>query len=131
MAAMSLEVDLFWSFRSPYSYLATPRLLALERQYELDVHVRPVLPIAVRIAGFFERVNPLWPPYLMRDTMPSPSQWPAPAAPDPDRTVGFHTTRTIPAEQLRPRLTCRRARAERGVRAVVSAKSPRIRRNAR
>ena len=28
-----------------------------------------VLPIAVRIAGFFDRVNTLWPPYLLRDTM--------------------------------------------------------------
>jgi 2-hydroxychromene-2-carboxylate isomerase len=28
-----------------------------------------VLPIAVRIEGFFDTVNPLWPPYLMRDTM--------------------------------------------------------------
>ena len=31
--------------------------------------IRPVLPIAVRIPGFFDRVNPLWPPYLLRDCM--------------------------------------------------------------
>jgi len=31
-------------------------------RYDLEVRVRPVLPIAVRIAGFFDRVNPLWPP---------------------------------------------------------------------
>jgi len=64
---MSLSVEVFWSFRSPYSYLATPQLQDFERQWDLDIVVRPVLPIAVRIDGFFKRVNPLWPPYLARD----------------------------------------------------------------
>jgi 2-hydroxychromene-2-carboxylate isomerase len=64
---MTLSVDLFWSFRSPYSYLATPRLRALQREHDVDVNVRVVLPLAVRVEGFFERVNPLWPPYLFRD----------------------------------------------------------------
>jgi len=65
---MTLAIDVFWSFRSPYSYLATPRLVRLARDYDLDVNVRVVLPIAVRLPGFFDTVNPLWPPYLMRDT---------------------------------------------------------------
>jgi 2-hydroxychromene-2-carboxylate isomerase len=66
---MTLSVDVFWSFRSPYSYLATKRLVRIAQDYDVDVRVRPVLPIAVRIPGFFETVNPLWPPYLLRDTM--------------------------------------------------------------
>lgn len=66
---MTLSVDLFWSFRSPYSYLATGRLVELERQYDLEISVRPVLPLAVRDPGFFQKVNPLWPPYLIRDTV--------------------------------------------------------------
>jgi len=66
---MTLSVDLFWSFRSPYSYLATGRLVELERQYELEITVRPVLPLAVRDPDFFQKVNPLWPPYLIRDTL--------------------------------------------------------------
>ena len=41
-------IDVFWSFRSPYSYLATPDLLRLREDYDLDVRFRPVLPIAVR-----------------------------------------------------------------------------------
>jgi 2-hydroxychromene-2-carboxylate isomerase len=45
---MSLPVDVFWSFRSPYSYLATPDMLALERDYEVTVNLRVVLPLAVR-----------------------------------------------------------------------------------
>jgi 2-hydroxychromene-2-carboxylate isomerase len=66
---MSLEVRLFWSFRSPYSYLATPRLRELIRGYDVDIVVRPVLPIAVRIKDFFKNVNPLWPPYLVNDVV--------------------------------------------------------------
>jgi len=66
---MSLSFDLFWSFRSPYSYLATGRLVRIAAEYDVDINVRPVLPIAVRIDGFFDTVNPLWPPYLLRDTM--------------------------------------------------------------
>lgn len=64
---MGLEVDVFWSFRSPYSYLATGRLVALRAQYDIDMHIRPVLPLAVRTPDFFDRVNPLFPAYLLRD----------------------------------------------------------------
>jgi 2-hydroxychromene-2-carboxylate isomerase len=45
---MTHAVDVFWSFRSPYSYLVTPDLLRLREDFEVDVHFRPVLPIAVR-----------------------------------------------------------------------------------
>lgn len=45
---MAQNVDVFWSFRSPYSYLVTPDLLRLRDDYEVDVRFRPVLPIAVR-----------------------------------------------------------------------------------
>lgn len=81
---MTLEYDLFWSFRSPYSYLVTPRLLELERDYDVRCNVRPVYPIAVRIKGFFKQVNPMWPPYLLKDTARIaemeglPYAWPSP-----------------------------------------------------
>lgn len=45
---MTQDVDVFWSFRSPYSYLATPDLLRLQDEYDVNVRFRPVLPIAVR-----------------------------------------------------------------------------------
>lgn len=64
---MALHLDLFWSFRSPYSYLAASRLMQLQRDFDLDIALRPVYPIALRIPGFFKKVNPLWPPYLLRD----------------------------------------------------------------
>ena len=81
---MTLTYDLFWSFRSPYSYLVTKRLVALERDHDVKAVVRPVYPIAVRIPGFFKQVNPMWPPYLMKDTRRIaemeglPYAWPSP-----------------------------------------------------
>jgi len=81
---MTLSFDLFWSFRSPYSYLATPRLVEMERDYDLRINVRPVYPLAVRSGDFFEKQNPLWIPYLMRDTyrlaevLGLPYRWPRP-----------------------------------------------------
>lgn len=81
---MTLTYDLFWSFRSPYSYLVTKRLKALERDHDVKAVVRPVYPIAVRIPGFFKQVNPMWPPYLMKDTRRIaemeglPYAWPSP-----------------------------------------------------
>jgi 2-hydroxychromene-2-carboxylate isomerase len=81
---MTLHVDLFWSFRSPYSYLVTQRMRALAEARGVDVAARVVLPLAVRDPGFFARVNPLWPPYLMRDIarvaehLGLPIRWPRP-----------------------------------------------------
>jgi 2-hydroxychromene-2-carboxylate isomerase len=97
---MTLAVEVFWSFRSPYSYLATPRLVELERTYDLCVHVRPVLPIAVRIEGFFDRVNPLWPPYLFRDTLRIAQSLGLPYAwPQPDPIVQEFPSRKVAKEQ--------------------------------
>src|SRR5271156_234526 len=81
---MSLQVDLFWSFRSPYSYLAVPRLVVLEAEYDVEFRVRPVYPLAVRGSSFFQRVDPLFCPYLFPDTariaesLGLPFAWPRP-----------------------------------------------------
>lgn len=42
------QVDVFWSFRSPYSYLVTPDLLRLREDFDVEVHLRPVVPVALR-----------------------------------------------------------------------------------
>ncbi len=100
MAPMSLAVDVFWSFRSPYSYLATGRLVQIAAEFDVDVRVRPVLPLAVRVPDFFQKVNPLWPPYLLRDTMRIAEflgvgfGWPR-----PDPIVQEFPSRTVAAEQ--------------------------------
>lgn len=66
---MSLSIDVFWSFRSPYSYLATARLVRLREEYDLTVNALPVLPLAVRTPEFFDRANPLFVSYLLRDAV--------------------------------------------------------------
>ena len=64
---MSLSFDLYWSFRSPYSYLIVPRLLRLVASHDVTCVVRPVYPLAVRTPEFFDTRDPLWAPYLLRD----------------------------------------------------------------
>ena len=53
---MTLSVDLFFSFRSPYSYLALPKTLKLVEEYDLAVKLRPVYPIEkVKPEDFFSK----------------------------------------------------------------------------
>lgn len=61
------RLDVFWSFRSPYSWLATGRLTEIARDYAVDFRFRPVRPLAMREPDFFERNRPQWLPYLFRD----------------------------------------------------------------
>jgi 2-hydroxychromene-2-carboxylate isomerase len=97
---MSLSYELFWSFRSPYSYLITPRLVALQRDYDVRAVVRPVYPLAVRTPEFFTAQDPLWVGYLMRDIareaefLGLPIRWPR-----PDPVKMDFATRTYPKEQ--------------------------------
>ena len=103
---MTLAIDLFWSFRSPYSYLATGRLVGIARDYDLDVAVRPVHPIALRdpdkVFG-----NPLAGMYIVRDSTRVAAQLGIPIAwPRPDPVVQNFATREIAREQpLARRLT--------------------------
>ncbi|MEI9992369.1 MAG: 2-hydroxychromene-2-carboxylate isomerase [Rhizomicrobium sp.] len=117
---MTLSIDVFWSFRSPYSYLATPRLCEMAEEYDLIVNARPVYPLAVRSGEFFSQVNPMWVPYLMRDTMRIaemlglPYQWPRP---DPV-VVDMQTRAATPNQPYIHRLTrlgCAAAEIGRGM----------------
>ena len=80
----TIEIDVFWSFRSPWSYLATPRLRQWQEDYELTVNFRPVYPIAVRTPEFFDRVDPQWFTYFQTDIfrvaefLQLPFVWPRP-----------------------------------------------------
>jgi 2-hydroxychromene-2-carboxylate isomerase len=42
------RIDFFFSFRSPYSYLAAPRAFALGDRYDVDVVFHGVIPMAMR-----------------------------------------------------------------------------------
>ena len=41
-------LEFFYSFRSPYSYLAAPRVFAIADAFGLDLRIRPVLPMQMR-----------------------------------------------------------------------------------
>ena len=93
-------VDIYWSFRSPYSYLATPRLREMSKRWDVPFTIKPVYPIAVRIPGFFKQVNPLWPPYLMRDCFRIAQFNGLPfGRPTPDPIVMDMATGDVPADQ--------------------------------
>ena len=102
---MTLKADWFVSFRSPYTYLAEARVFDLTQAYDLDLALRPVFPIAIRDPGFFQTVNPKWPPYLLHDTKRVAEQqgiafrWP-----QPDPVVMNNQTREISPDQpyIRP-----------------------------
>ena len=42
------RVDFFFSFRSPYSYLAGPSAFALPERFDIDLHFRGVIPMVMR-----------------------------------------------------------------------------------
>ncbi|MBX9944073.1 MAG: DsbA family protein [Reyranella sp.] len=97
---MTLRYDLYWSFRSPYSYLVTPRLVALEKAYDVEANVRVVYPIAVRQPDFFVHNDPLWVTYFMRDVFRSAEFVGLPLAwADPDPVAMDRKTKTYPKEQ--------------------------------
>jgi 2-hydroxychromene-2-carboxylate isomerase len=81
---VTLSYDLYWSFRSPYSYMIVPRLMALEAEYDVACVVKPVYPLAVRTPEFFETRDPLWFRYFMTDVFREaaylglPFRWPRP-----------------------------------------------------
>ena len=99
---MTLSVDLFWSFRSPYSYLATPRIRALEREWDLRVDVRPVRPLALREDDFFESRGRRWMDYLLVDVVRLGDYLGVPIAPpDPDPVAIDADTGAPAADQSR------------------------------
>ncbi len=82
-----LSIDLYWSFRSPYSYLAVKQLAPLRRRWDFDITPRIVLPIAVRDPERYARsLNQAWMDYTIRDVARLAEMMNlriAPPAPDP------------------------------------------------
>ena len=82
---MSNIVDVFWSFRSPYSRLITPDLFKLRDDYDVEIKVRPVLPIAIRSPNaLFDSNDRRAPRYIGMDSqrrgemLGRPIVWPQP-----------------------------------------------------
>lgn len=97
---MTLKADLFFSFRSPYSYLAVGRYRQMTEEFDLDITLRTVLPIAVRDPDILFTGNPAAPRYILMDSMRAgqfhgiPIRWPR-----PDPIVQNLATREIAKEQ--------------------------------
>ncbi|WP_260484014.1 2-hydroxychromene-2-carboxylate isomerase [Sphingomicrobium flavum] len=97
---MTLKADLFWSCRSPYSYIAVPRYRALVAEHDLEIRLRPVLPIAIREPDFFEKRHPNWLRYTLTDVIRLATYHGMPISmPQPDPIIQDLETREIAEEQ--------------------------------
>ena len=97
---MTLTADLYFSFRSPYSYLSIGRYRELTETHNVDIALRPVYPIAIRDPDILFTGNPAAPRYIFMDSMRSaqmlgiPMRWPR-----PDPVVQDLETRKISKDQ--------------------------------
>ena len=98
---MSEAVDVYWSFRSPYSYLVTSDLLQLKKDFDVDVNLRVVLPIAIRAkAALFDASNRKPTQYILMDWerraafLGRPHAWP-----NPDPVVQNYETMAVSDDQ--------------------------------
>ena len=98
---MTDAVDVYWSFRSPYSYLVTPDLLRLRNDYDVHVHMRIVYPIAIRDPSLvFDPANRSKMLYILRDSQRRAEFLGLPfARPRPDPIVQDPATMAVAAEQ--------------------------------
>lgn len=109
---MTLKADLFFSFRSPYSYLAIGRYRAMAEEFDLTIALRTVLPIAIRDPSLLFTGNPKVGRYIFIDAARSalmlgiPYRWPR-----PDPVVQNLATREIAAEQPYIHQLCRMGQA--------------------
>ena len=94
-------VDVYWSFRSPYSYLVTPDLLRLREHYDVAVAMRIVYPIAIRDPSLvFDPSNPNKSRYIVRDARRRAEFLGMPfAGPRPDPIVQEPGTMAVAEEQ--------------------------------
>ena len=109
---MTLQADLFFSFRSPYSYLAIGRYRAMAEEYDLAIALRTVLPIAIRDPSILFTGSPNVGRYIFIDAARSaqmlgiPYRWPR-----PDPVVQNLMTREIAADQPHIHRLCRMGQA--------------------
>ena len=113
---MTDAIDVYWSFRSPYSYLVTPDLSRLRTDYDVDVRMRIVYPIAIREPSLvFDPANRNKPLYIVRDSQRRAEFLGLPfARPRPDPIVQDPASMAVATEQpyiSSPQRTWRRSRA--------------------
>ena len=62
------EIEVFYSYRSPYSYLAIGQLYDWHKETGINIIIRPVYPLAIRTPDFFDKLNPIGHAYVLMDT---------------------------------------------------------------
>lgn len=103
---MTMSFELFWSFRSPYSYLVTPRVAALVRTHEVQCVVRPVYPHAIRAPLLNAARDATWIQYFKTDIVRTAEFLGLPLAwPRPDPVAADATGRALEAQPHIHRLT--------------------------
>lgn len=128
-ARMTLTAELYFSFRSPYSYLSIGRYRAMAEDFNLKIDLRPVYPLAIRQPDFFERNHPNWLGYTMRDMVRVAQYHGIPfGAPRPDPVVQDVVTRKIARDQPYIRRVTRMGQvaARRGAGLVFAAEAARM-----
>ena len=126
---MGLTADFYFSFRSPYSYLAVERYRRLAEEWTVEIALRPVYPLAIRQPDFFERNHPNWLRYTMTDMFRVAQMEGIPFGPPrPDPIVQDVATRTIAADQPYIRRITRlgQAAARRGRGLAFAAEAARL-----
>lgn len=124
-----LQAELFFSFRSPYSYLSIDRYRRLAEDYTVDIALRPVYPLAVRQPDFFESNHPSWLRYTFTDMFRVAQFESIPFGPPrPDPIVQDVATRRIAEDQPYIRRITRlgQAAARRGKGLVFAAEAGRL-----
>ena len=96
------RLEIYWSFRSPYSYLAIDRLVAIKRDFDVEVNFHPVRPLALREPDFFERGRKQFLPYLFQDVPREAERLGIPfGMPNPDPiTMDFATGVVAPDQPI-------------------------------
>ncbi len=97
---MTVKADIYWSFRSPYSYLAMRRYRTLAAKHNVVLNLRLVYPLAIRQPDFFEKNHPNWSNYVRTDVIRLGQYLDIPfALPHPDPIVQDPVTRKISPDQ--------------------------------
>jgi len=100
MSDGTFDVDLFWSYRSPFCYFTLDRVLQMQDQFGVKFHLRPLYPMAVRDPHFFRSVNPKYRKYHTADCLRVSAYLNMPfRRPIPDPIVQNLETSEISAEQ--------------------------------
>ena len=95
-----IELDVFWSIRSPYSYLATPDMLRLREDFKAKINLRVVYLAAIRDPELFTDTSKHFVNNLIMDAKRRASFLSMPFAwPDPDTILQDLTTRVIAKDQ--------------------------------